>query len=247
MMHVVADLHAARSTAWDVAYDHRLSPRWALHLGLLDRNGEHELVLDPERDGGPGGPGSPGGAEQLVLSSDGRSHYLQEEVSVHLTRGSRMDVSAAYVHSTARENLNAFVNFYAPVLVPVVGADAYAPGAADAPNRLFVRGQAMPTSRWMLVGVFDWRNGLPYSVVNENIEYVGARNELRFPAYVRTELGLDRRIAIGHAHPWLGIRAANALAAFLPVDVQANLNSPAFGTFYNSEYRQFRVHIKFER
>jgi hypothetical protein len=64
---------------------------------------------------------------------------------------------------------------------------------------------------------------------------------------VRTELGIDRRVTIAHAHPWIGARAANALAAFLPMDVQANLGSPAFGSFYNSEYRQFRIHVRFER
>ena len=37
----------------------------------------------------------------------------------------------------------------------------------------------------------------------------------------------------------------NALGSFLPSDVQANISSPAFGTFYNSEYRQFRIQIRF--
>jgi hypothetical protein len=99
----------------------------------------------------------------------------------------------------------------------------------------------------MIVGTFDLRSGLPYSVFNEELEFVGPRNDRRFPTYVRTELGLDRRITLAHAHPWLGVRAANALNAFLPTDVQANLGSPAFGTFYNSEYQQIRIHIRFER
>jgi hypothetical protein len=236
--HVIGQLRTARSSTWDIAYDHRLSPRWNVHAGVLDRHGDHELVLDPVRESG---------VEELVMSSDGRSDYLQEEVGVHLTRGARMDVSASYMHSTARENLNAFVNFYGLVMAPIVGADQYAPAAADAPNRLFVRGQVMPTGRWMVVGTFDWRNGLPYSTVNEELEFVGPRNEQRFPTFMRTELGVDRRISVGHVHPWLGIRAANALSAFLPTDVQANLGSPAYGSFYNSEYRQFRIHIRFER
>lgn len=236
--HQVGSLQTARSSTWDIAYDHRLSPRWALHASVLDRHGEHELTLDPVRDVN---------GEQLLMSSDGRSRYLQEEVGVHLTRGARMDISATYVHSSARENLNAFVNFYSALLSPIVGQDAYAPAAADAPHRLFVRGQAMPTTRWMVVGTFDWRSGLPYSVVNEDLEFVGLRNEQRFPTYVRTELGVDRRISLAHAHPWLGVRVANALSAFLPTDVQGNLDSPAFGSFYNSEYRQFRIHVRFER
>jgi hypothetical protein len=236
--HVVGNLRTAYSSTWDVAYDHQINPRWALHVSMLDRHGDHELTLDPVREGN---------AEQLVLSSNGRSHYLQEEVGVHLTRGTRMDVSVSYVHSLARENLNAFVNFYGSVLAPIVGRDEYAPAAADAPHRLFVRGEAMPTLRWLLVGTFDVRSGLPYSVVNEDLEFVGARNQQRFPTYARTELGFDRRISLAHAHPWLGMRVANAFGAFLPTDVQANLGSPVFGSFYNSEYRQFRIHIRFER
>jgi hypothetical protein len=164
-----------------------------------------------------------------------------------MTRGTRMDVSASYIHSLALENLNSYVNFFGSVLSPIVGSDAYAPAAADAPHRLFVRGQVMPTTRWMLMGTFDVRSGLPYSVVNAALDFVGPRNEQRFPTYVRTELGFDRRISLAHAHPWLGMSAANALGAFLPTDVQANLDSPAFGSFYNSEYRQFRIRIRFER
>jgi hypothetical protein len=29
--------------------------------------------------------------------------------------------------------------------------------------------------------------------------------------------------------------------------VQSNIGSPAFGSFYNSEYRQFRLQVRFER
>ena len=130
-------------------------------------------------------------------------------------RGARMDINATYVHSSAhRRTSTRFVNFYSKVMSPIVGQDAYAPAAFDAPHRLFVRGQVMPTTRWMLVGTFDWRSGLPYSVVNEDLEFVGPRNQLRFPTYVRTEIGLDRRISVAHAHPWVGVRVANALAPF---------------------------------
>ncbi len=234
--HVVQPLRTARGTAWDVAYTQQLSPWWAVHASVLDRRGSHELVLDPGANG----------SAALTLSSHGRSAYLREEVGLHLTRGTRMDVSASYVHASARENLNAFGAFYGSVRAPIVGADAYAPAAADAPRRVLVRGHAMPTARWMLVGAFDWRDGLPYSVVNEALDFVGARNDRRFPAYARTELGLDRRVWFGHVRPWIGVRAANAFGAFLPTDVQSNLGSPDFGRFYNSEYRQIRIHIRFE-
>jgi len=109
---------------------------------------------------------------------------------------------------------------------------------------LLVRGHVMPTHKWMLTGSFDWRSGLPYSVTNEDLDFIGPRNERRFPVYARTELGMDRQITLGRAHPWVGIRAANAFGAFLPEDVQSNISSPDFGTFYNSEYRQIRIHVR---
>jgi hypothetical protein len=61
------------------------------------------------------------------------------------------------------------------------------------------------------------------------------------------ELGLEHRFKIFNLRPWIGVRAYNAFSSFLPTDVQANITSPAFGTFYNSEYRQFRVQVRFER
>jgi hypothetical protein len=70
---------------------------------------------------------------------------------------------------------------------------------------------------------------------------------LRFPTYFRLEAGLERQIKIFRMQPWLGVRVYNALDSFLPVDVQSNLGSPNFGTFYNSEYPQIRIVLRFER
>ena len=61
------------------------------------------------------------------------------------------------------------------------------------------------------------------------------------------DAGLEHRFAIGKLRPWIGIRVDNALGSFLPSDVQANISSPAFGTFYNTEYRQVRIQVRFER
>ena len=211
---------------------------FSLHMSLLDRQGSHQLVVDPvltERGG------------EWLLSSSGRSSYRQEEVAIHMVRGTRADLNASYVHSSAHEDLNALINFFDAVLEPIVGANAYAPAAADAPNRLLVRGRVMPTARWLLLGTLDWRSGLPYSIVNDALDFVGPRNARRFPTYHRLDLGIERRVRIARWQPWLGIRAVNALNSFLPADVQANLGSPAFGSLYDSEYQQFRIHVRFER
>ena len=232
------NLEVARSTAWDVAYDRRLNRYLALRLSVLGRQGSHELIVEPVRT-------ETGGA--LVLSSTGESSYLQQEVNLHITRGSSLDVSTSYIHSSARQDLNNLIEFYDAVLEPIIGSNAYAPAAADAPNRLFVHGRAMPHGRWLVLGTFEWRSGLPYSVVNDTLDFVGPRNDQRFPTYLRLDAGVERRLTVKKMHPWVGLRVANSLNSFLPVDVQANLGAPDFGNFYNSPFREYRIHVRFEK
>jgi hypothetical protein len=233
-----ADLRTARSLTWDLAYDQRFNRRWAVHVGAIDRRGTHELIVSPVS-----GPAR----SELLLDSSGRSDYREAEFGVHFTGGPGVDLNATYVRSQARADLNAFTSFFDAILWPVVGQNEYAPAPADAPNRLLTRVRAMPTPTWLFVGVLDWRTGLPYSVMNAALDFVGPRNDRRFPTYARTELGLEHRFRIAKFRPWIGVRADNALNAWLPSDVQANTSSPAFGTFYNSPYRQYRIQIRFER
>ena len=67
------------------------------------------------------------------------------------------------------------------------------------------------------------------------------------PNYFRLDLGLEHRFKIFKLQPWIGVRAYNAFNAFLPADVQANIASPAFGSLYNSQFRQYRLQVRFER
>ncbi|HKT81757.1 MAG TPA: TonB-dependent receptor [Vicinamibacterales bacterium] len=232
------DLKTPRSGTWDVAYDHRFNPTWSIHAGAIDRRGSHELILD--RVLTSTGP-------ELRLSSAGRSTYRELELGVHFIGGPGADVNVSYVRSQARSDLNAFTNYYDSILSPVLAPNSYGPARADSPNRLLARGRMMPTPTWLMTGVLEWRSGLPYSIVDENLDYVGQRNGERFPTYFRLDLGIEHRFKIGSLRPWIGVRADNALNSFLPVDVFSNLASPRFGTFANSEYRQFRLQVRFER
>ena len=232
-------LETPRSRTWDVGVEHRLSERWSLSGSLIDRSGDHELIVDPVQSGSRG---------SLLLSSAGRSKYREAEVGIRFTHGPAAEVNASYVHSSARGDLNSLTNYYDAVMWPIVGQNAYAPLPGDVPHRLLARGRVMPTSTWLLLGILDWRSGMPWSAVNEYLDFVGPRNEThRFPAYARTEIGVEHRFRILSLRPWIGIRAYNAFDAFLPTDVQGNLGSPRFGTFYNSEYRQLRLQFRFER
>jgi hypothetical protein len=235
----VEDLRTPRSRTWDLGFDYRFNPMWSMHVGMLNRQGSNELVVDPLLTGPATG--------QLRLSASGNSSYLGGEVSVHFAAGDRADVNVAYTRSRARADLNTMANYYDTVMWPVLGRNEFAPAPTDAPNRLLARGRFAPRPKWLVVGILDWRSGLPWSPTTDTLDYVSPRNSLRFPTYLRLEAGLERKVKILKFQPWLGVRVWNALDSFLPVDVQSNLGSPNYGTFYNSEYPQIRIIMRFER
>jgi outer membrane receptor protein involved in Fe transport len=235
----VQDLDTPRSRTWDLGLDYRFNSAWSMHVGMLDRQGSNELIVDPIRTSATTG--------QLMLSSIGNSSYIGGEVSVHFSAGERADVNVSYMRSRARADLNAMSNYFDTIMWPVLGRNEYAPAPTDAPNRLLARGRFMPWKKWLVLGTVDWRSGFPWSPTTDALDYVSPRNSLRFPTYFRLEAGLERQIKLFRMQPWLGVRVYNALDSFLPVDVQSNLGSPNFGTFYNSEYPQIRIVLRFER
>jgi hypothetical protein len=234
----VPKLETPRSRTWDVSYDHKLNTHWAIHLGGIDRQGSRELIVNPVQFGRTG---------TVQLSSTGRSSYREAEVGVNFAYPEKADVKATYTRAVARADLNEVTSYFDTILRPVTGVNAYAPANADVPHRLFVRGRYTPVPTWLFIGILDWRTGLPYSAVNEMLDYVGPRNGLRYPTYARLETGVEHRFKSLKFQPWIGVRIWNTFNAFLPWDVQANTGSSAFGTFYNSEYRQFRIQIRFEK
>jgi hypothetical protein len=221
-----------------VSYTYRLNPQWAFHASVLDRHGSNELIVDPQLDGNQG---------RLVLQSDGRSQYRSVEVGFDFSHTSAVGLNVTYARSMARSDYNAFANYFDAMLQPVIEPNAYGPSSTDVPNRLFARGSYMPIPRLLLIGVMDWRTGFAYTAVDDMLDFVGTRNGLRFPNRFVAELGVEGRFHIGRFQPWIGVRADNAFDSFAPSDVQANLGSPNYGTFYNSPYRQFRLQIRFER
>jgi hypothetical protein len=238
-VHVTGDaLRTARSATWDLSYEYRVSSSLSFRAAMLDRRGDHELLLDTVTTGQVGA---------LVLRSDGRSRYRDFEVAMHASRSTRFDLHTSYAHARAEGDLNAFANFFDTMMWPVVAPNQYGRLSTDVPHRLLSRTRLLPTPTWLVAAVADWRTGLPYSIVDEALDYVGVRNTQRMPTYFRLDVGLEHRFQFGKLQPWIGVRAYNALNAFLPADVQANIASPAFGSFYNSPFRQYRLQLRFGR
>lgn len=235
---VAPNLETAVSRSWDASFDYRWNERWALHAGVLSREGRQELIVAPFTGGS--------GIERR-LSSDGRSSYRDVELGAHYTRGSTVDVDMTYTRSRSEGDLNVLASSFDSVLAPIIGDNAYAALNTDVPHRLFIRGRVMPRPKWLVLGILDWRTGVPYSVVNETLDFVGPRNVLRLPNYARLELGVERRFKVFRFQPWVGVRMTNVLGQLLADEVQNNTGSPFFGTFYGSEAPRLRMNVRFER
>src|SRR5262249_52865238 len=118
-------LETPRSRTWDVAYDHRLNKNWSIHLGGLDRQGAHELIVNPVLTSPTTG--------DVQLSSTGRSSYREAEVGFQFTLDAKADIKVNYARSWNRSDLNALTNYFDTVLKPVIGANQYAPSSTDVP------------------------------------------------------------------------------------------------------------------
>ena len=114
------------------------------------------------------------------------------------------------------------------------------------PNRLLIRG-AFTVGKWVIAPVVEIRDGFPWSAINEDQDFVGARNTAgRFPVLATVDLSIVRSWKLLGYPVRYGLRGYHLLNQFMPRDVQNNLDSPAFGTFYNTIPRRITFTFTFE-
>jgi hypothetical protein len=236
---VVPNLQVARSATWNVQYDQRLIKGLSFRASALSRKGTNELIVQPIAATGF----TPA---QLLLSSGGRSDYVEAEGMIRFAPSRAMEFTASYTRSSANANLNAYTAFFDNIRWPIIGQDQYAPTSSSVPNRLIASTRTVFADRVLVSSILEIHTGFPYSPVNDMLDWVGPRNQqFYFPTFVMLDLDVEHRFTFLKFKPWIGIRAYNALNRFSPTEVQNNLSSPAFGSFYNSYGRQLRLQVRF--
>jgi len=103
------------------------------------------------------------------------------------------------------------------------------------PNRLVVQAAWPVWRQWTVSPIWEVRDGFPFSAIDENQAFVGAPNRGgRFPLLSTFDITLFRIVTIRDRKVRIGARANHLFNTFAPRDAQGNVDSPAFGTFYNS-------------
>ena len=223
------------SLIWNVEYFQELSDTFFSKVNFMRRSGDHEQILHPIESGDGG---------ILELRTDGRSRYWELEWTTRLLVG-RHDLNFSYVRSRSEGDLNVFDEFFGNFRNPIIRPNQFSVTDTDTRDRFLFRG-ILAFGQWTVTSVLEVRQGFPYSAVNEDLDFVGVRNEGgRFPRVSVLDFSIQRPFSLAGFNTTVGLRLFHLFESDLPRDVQRNIDSSAFGTFSNQVERSigflFRV------
>jgi hypothetical protein len=232
---VSGSLEPAHSIAWNASIE-RTMKRAFWRLSYLARSGRREFILNPVRTGSDA---------TVTLSSDGHSTYREIEIAGRASVGPRLEITGSYVHSHGEADLNGYTGFFGTLRAPFVSGNDFTTANGDVPNRLVARIRFAPSVRWLIAPVIEFRNGIPYSPIDDSLDIIPQTPRPRFPDVTTVDFTIERFVKVLKWRLWLGVRVYNALDSFAPTDVQRSIASPRFGSFYGSQPPRIWAQVRF--
>jgi TonB dependent receptor-like, beta-barrel len=230
------DLRDPRSLGWSAQLDREVARNLYVRVGVQQRVTTRNFLLDPE---------TTPKADFLTLSNGGWDRYREFEFTTRYQLTARSLVTASYVHSSSVGDLNDFNSSFGNVGQSAIRRNERSRLAFDAPNRFLFWGDVAGPYKTTISPVVDVHTGFPFSVVDEERDFVGPRNRAgRFPRFASVDLQVLKEIGLpfhdGKYKAHAGVRVFNLFNSFNPVDIQNNLASLRFGAFSNSPGREVR-------
>ena len=229
-----------RSVNWNIEVDREWVSNLFVRVGYQQRQARREFVLNPIESQG----------EQSILGLDnsGRSRYREFQVTTRYTFHERDEFNASYVRSTAEGDLNDFNSYFGNFENPVIKANEQSRLPWDAPNRFIFWGEFHTKYRLNVAPVLDIRNGFPYSIIDEDRNFISERDRAgRYPTFTSLDLQVTRTISLpGRWDKYLadvGLKVFNLTNHFNPRDFQNNLASDGFGGFSNGVGRKYGMRV----
>ncbi len=232
-----AHLENPYSFAWNLQLDHQATERLLLRIGYEERSTRRDFLIEPA-------------ATALLLLNNGRSRYREFQALARFRFQEGRNIFLSYVRSQARGNLNDFNTYFGNFKHAVIRPDEYGKQPFDAPNRLLFWGDFALPHDLVFTPVVDWHTGFPFSIVNGPQDFVGPRNEGgRFPNLLTLDVLVMKALKVrfrGKEHKGrAGFTVFNITNHWNPRDVQNNIASTQFGTFFNSPDRSVRLKFEF--
>ena len=147
----------------------------------------------------------------------------------------------SYVRSRATGDLNDFARLHRQL--PERDHSSQ-PGrhAADGPAEPFRRLGIAPVAAGFrrCAPVLEYRNGFPYSAVNEQQRYVGVPNSKRFPNFLSADARVWRDFKVNAKYSVrLSVSGFNLTNHFNPEATHWNTADSAYGLFFGERHRRF--------
>jgi len=220
---VDGDLRTPEATVGNIEWDQRFGRRSLVKLAFMRRHGSHEYILSPDPTRG-----------EARLTSTGASAYRELEATTRYLGGGRRDVTISYVWARGEADLNNYDQFFGNLRNPILRANQHNLIPTDVRHRLLVRGTFGLPGRWDFAPVLELRSGFPWSAIDEFQDFVGVRNRAgRLPAVRNLDFSLARPWRFRKYQFRAGLKVYNVFGASAERDVQNNVTSPQYGTFFN--------------
>ena len=227
----------AKSVGWNFQLDREMLKDLFLRVGYQQRQTRLNFLIEPVESA----------AENfLTLSNTGRDLYREYQFTLRRRLAGTGHITASYVRSSSVGDLNDLGSIYGPTPSALIRFNERAPLQFDVPHRFLAWTEFGIPGGFRAIPIWEVRSGFPYSNANENRDFVGPRNRAgRFPLYNSIDLQITKNFEIlfnGKKRRFrAGLRLFNILNNFNPQDVQSNLASVYYGTFYRGIKRKIRA------
>jgi hypothetical protein len=229
------------NVSWNIEFDHHPTSWAKVRLNYLRSHSHRLFIVEP-------------GFFRLVdpatvLSNRGDGKYYELDTVMEFKVRKDDMVTASYVYSKARGDLNEFNYYFGNTPEPLLRADQFSNLPFDTPHRFISYGTFHLPLKVIVSPIFEARTGFPYSVVDQNQNFVGVRNSdnTRFPTFVALDLAVSKQFPLWRKYKArITGKVFNLTDHFNPRDVQNNIVSPQFGQFFSNLRRFYTADFEIE-
>ena len=235
-----AALKEPRSLNWSLAVEHKLPNAIYLRAEFLQKNSHDGFAYVNQA-----APGAAPLRGDFLLENSRRDRYDAFQVTLRHTFKNNYFLLGAYTRSSARSSSVLDYSIDNPLFSPLFSFRTDGPQAWDTPNRLLSWGWLPLIKHFDISYILEWRNGFPFSVINQKQEIIGKPNSQRFPHYFNLAPYIERRFRLAGLN--LAVRGGfdNITAHRNPLVVNNNIDSPDFMKFLERDHRTFTARIRF--
>ncbi len=233
-------LENPRSTTWNAEIERQVTNRLTVRTGYENRVTARDFIVSSVLKAQSGA---------IVLSNGGSDSYREFQVSGRY-QFPRAVLNGSYVRSRAYGDLNDPFLFIGNYPQAVIQPDQKGRLSFDAPNRVLFWSDTQGPWKLTILPVYEIHTGFPYSMQDQYRDYVGPRSSRRFPRFQSADFQVTRPFAVHVRNKELALRAGGSVFNVFnhdnPRDVQNDVDSSSFGSFYNDAWREYRGKLVFE-